>query len=234
MFAKTLFYGLAVFFALAVCSSPLQAIEGESAEGDSAAASPAVRPTAPPAEIYRFRPSGSAPGRRPPPPPVSPRGYDDVSGPSEDYLRAEAGRVRAIREQVELNERGRNWVLQSPESTTYSYRPPASLEYIYGVGDVRYFAGGRFGHGWSTPWAYVPGDVWGYPHRGTVAQPSGHLELQTGPNRWEYRPVYPPDSPTIREELGLSPPATWGPSIEPAIPARPAPGVPVPSGPREF
>jgi hypothetical protein len=44
-----------------------------------------------------------------------------------------------------------------------------------------------------------PLESYGYPYRDGVRQPIGHESLQTGPNRWEYRPLYADDDLSFDE-----------------------------------
>jgi hypothetical protein len=67
------------------------------------------------------------------------------------------------------------------------------------------------------PWPRVPGDIYGYPLGRPIQQPLGHESVQTGPNRWEYRPIYPGD----RVKNVPAP----GPALGPA----PAEELPVPN-----
>jgi hypothetical protein len=95
------------------------------------------------------------------------------------------------------------------------------------------------------PWWSVPSINWRYP-RPLVEQPIGHESIQTGPNRWIYRPLYardvqPPETiwapPADLGAVQQAPVQLPGPSNpEPLV--RPLPGPqpkkpPLP-GPREF
>jgi hypothetical protein len=71
----------------------------------------------------------------------------------------------------------------------------------------------------------VPGDIWGYQHIPPSRQSIGQVQMQTGPNRWESRPVYAtpprePPPPVIVPEAGFEGP--------------PAEFIPPGRGPREF
>jgi hypothetical protein len=83
------------------------------------------------------------------------------------------------------------------------------------------------GPGIFEPWPVVPGDLWGYRQVDTVRQPLGQIQVQTGPNRWESRPIY--------AEEWLQPKAA-SPVDSPAHAAPPQPihGEPSRRGPREF
>lgn len=91
------------------------------------------------------------------------------------------------------------------------------------------------------PWPWVPGDIWGYPFINRVEQPLGHKVIQTGPNSYIYRPVYPWDlQPAEGPESGprSSPErARQAPGRTDEPPAAPAEEVPPPppvDGPRLF
>ncbi len=71
------------------------------------------------------------------------------------------------------------------------------------------------------PWPHVPGDIWGYPLARPIAQPIGHESLQTGPNRWIYRPLYATAPKYVRPQPSARPVA------RPAVPV--APGQPPPA-----
>lgn len=43
------------------------------------------------------------------------------------------------------------------------------------------------------PFPPISGDIWGYPLDERVRQPIGHQSGQTGPDRWNYRPLYEED-----------------------------------------
>jgi hypothetical protein len=130
---------------------------------------------------------------------------------------AELERQAAVRRQVQLNDAMR-WRAGLPPANGVFYYPfPGNLESVYGYGPSHPFGPNVF-----TPWPYVPGDIWGYRHVPPSRQSIGQVEIQTGPNRWESRPVYamPP-----REA-----PAPI-PAPEDFPPAEPVPPIP---GPREF
>lgn len=91
------------------------------------------------------------------------------------------------------------------------------------------------------PWPAISGDIWSYPQSERVRQPIGHQSGQTGPNRWNYRPLYAEDV----EGLPSSAAEHVGPAPEVIGPELPAPGDFVPPaskkllrrlqrGPREF
>lgn len=103
------------------------------------------------------------------------------------------------------------------------------------------------------PWVSEPGDIWGYPQDERVRQPIGHESGQTGPNRWNYRPIYPEDVETLPapdgesidgEQAGPELPAPW--HVDEVSPPKPTPERAVPragvkrqprkpsGGPREF
>src|ERR1700691_5701948 len=50
----------------------------------------------------------------------------------------------------------------------------------------------------------APGDIFAYPAPARVRQPIGHISSQTGPNRWEYHPIY-------AEDLAPQPGAVFAP-----------------------
>jgi hypothetical protein len=95
------------------------------------------------------------------------------------------------------------------------------------------------------PWPRVPGDIWGYPMPRPIEQPIGHESLQTGPNRWTYRPLYAADvmpladAAEIRASQRAALPAKVqlpGPSdLSEPVPPNPPPSKPRRAlGPREF
>ncbi len=90
------------------------------------------------------------------------------------------------------------------------------------------------------PWVSVPGDIWGYPRPRPIEQPIGHESVQTGPNRWIYRPLYArpaepvaPGTPMNHRAAG---PELPGPSDPEPIGKPPAMRMQKkrPAGPREF
>lgn len=97
------------------------------------------------------------------------------------------------------------------------------------------------------PWPCVPGDIWGYPVHRSIAQPIGHESVQTGKNRWLYRPLYatvqprPPAAAARRATAvpGARPtkvelPHPSDPEPEDFVPARAGPLKKLPTGPRAF
>jgi hypothetical protein len=93
------------------------------------------------------------------------------------------------------------------------------------------------------PWWCVPSINWRYP-RPLVEQPVGHESIQTGPNRWIYRPLYARD--VEQPATDLAPPGSFE-VVQPApaqLPGpsnrepddRPLPGLQLKKrpGPREF
>lgn len=96
------------------------------------------------------------------------------------------------------------------------------------------------------PWPPISGDIWGYPLNERVRQPIGHQSGQTGPNRWNYRPLYEEDVealPSPEPDQPSPAPEVIGPELPAPIDARPGdfqPPAPKKSsrrqnrGPREF
>ncbi len=87
------------------------------------------------------------------------------------------------------------------------------------------------------PWPRVPGDVWGYPVQRPIEQPIGHESLQTGPNRWLYRPLYATGQP---QQSARGAPARPAPAARPGKVELPHPSdaepedfVPAAAGPRK-
>jgi hypothetical protein len=134
--------------------------------------------------------------------------------PADEVHPAELERQAAVRRQVQLNDAMR-WRAGFPPANGVFYYPLlGNLESIYAFG--RYDAPPVF-----TPWPQAPGDIWGYQHIPPSQQPIGQVQRQTGPNRWESRPVY------------ATPPREAPPVSAPA-PELPFPWPPAPRGPREF
>jgi hypothetical protein len=151
------------------------------------------------------------------------------AGASDEISLAELDRRAAVERQVQLNDAMR-WRAGFPPANGVFYYPlPGNLESIYGYG-----AAHRFGPSVFTPWPYVPGDIWGYRNVPPSRQSIGQVQVQTGPNRWESRPVYAtppreaPLSPVVRDEL---PPAA---PLLPAERIAPSELMPPDPDPREF
>ncbi len=126
------------------------------------------------------------------------RPYDGLSAGAEAYLNAEAQRRQNIARQLGHVEQ-LTWSLGLPNRTdgVVWYRDPPSLDYWYAYGrpaaalySRRLVAGSA---DVFEPWPRVPGDIFGYPDPAPVRQPIGHISSQTGPNRWEYHPIYAED-----------------------------------------
>jgi hypothetical protein len=107
----------------------------------------------------------------------------------ESYRLNEARRQDLIARQLDLN-------FRMTRAAGYGPRYPSAFE----------------------PWPRVPGDIWGYPLPRPIEQPVGHQSVQTGPNRWIYRPLYAADLAPVAADTQPSDPA-----------ARPAPRRPGPS-----
>jgi hypothetical protein len=96
------------------------------------------------------------------------------------------------------------------------------------------------------PWPPISGDLGGYPHDERARQPIGHESGPTGPNRWNYRPLYADDVevvPAPRAEPAGSAPEEIGPHLPAPLDAQPGDFVPPANrkrsrqafpGPREF
>jgi hypothetical protein len=131
-------------------------------------------------------------------PAVLNRPYDGLTAGAEAYLNAEAQRRQNIARQLDHVERI-TWSLGLPNRSdgVVWYRDPPSLDYVYAYGQpvgaayVRRPAGPLFDV--FEPWPRVPGDIFGYPDPAPIRQPLGHISTQTGPNRWEYHPIYAED-----------------------------------------
>ena len=85
--------------------------------------------------------------------------------------------------------------------------------------------------------------IFGYPDPAPVRQPIGHISTQTGPNRWEYHPIYAEDvascashpTPLAGATTPLAgPPAEQAPGRRIPPPPEPARDIPAPRGPRVF
>jgi hypothetical protein len=138
------------------------------------------------------------------------------------------------------------WPLLPPDDreSRYAYGPPAPDRQV-----PRRFV--------FEPWPFIPGDLYGLPVVPTPAiHPIGQQELQTGPRRWESRPVYAgfsrqtePAASGSKQSMSMDDPANGkrpaisergaSPDRRPkATPSReldfPSNGSPRPKGPREY
>jgi hypothetical protein len=138
------------------------------------------------------------------------RPYDGIQASEDAYHYHEAQRRANIDRQIATNEQ-LQWYRGVPNAYAgqYVYRDPPSLSFAYATGRRGIFGGFRQQQvvvtgDIFTPWAYIPGDIWGTYDSGYARQPIGRREVQTGPNRWESHPIY-------REEIQREP-------LEPARP----------------
>lgn len=95
--------------------------------------------------------------------------YDGTQAGLEAYQLAEEQRRAKVAMQLDVNDQVKAW----------AGLPTSRGETIY------YGSGPVFG-----PWPYLPGDIYGYRYYPPTRQPIGQQQRQTGPNRWESRPVY--------------------------------------------
>lgn len=133
--------------------------------------------------------------------------YNGIDAGLQAYRSHEAQRLSRTGRQVELSE-------------------AAKARYFY---DPWAFYVGPF----DEDWAVRPGSPWEYRYEEYARQPLGHRSLQTGPNRWEYHPIYVEDEPA--PPPALRPTAVPEPleQLKPLrrVEQRPRRRV---SGPREF
>jgi hypothetical protein len=183
------------------------------------------------------------------------RPYDGLTAGAEAYLDAEAQRRQNIARQLGHVEQ-LTWSLGLPNRTdgVVWYRDPPSLDYWYAYGRP---AGALYSRRLAAasadvfePWPRLPGDIFGYPDPAPVRQPIGHISSQTGPNRWEYHPIYAEDlapppgaafappqnlSPSGERPTGPLPFALQAPNARAVPPPpRPAEDHAVAAGPRAF
>lgn len=198
---KIALHSAAVAFVLILVGQPVSA--EAPAPGPQGAPRPAAKPSPTPS------------------PPIDPLVQPADSPTADHYNAAEQRRRDAINRQLGTIEDMRwyngmppTWAGQVP------YRTVPSLEYLYATGwsgywyqpTTRWYGGPDV----FEPWPVVPGDIWGYRRPDYVRQPIGQQQIQTGPNRWESRPIFPED---LRRE---------------PAPAAPPAGEAPPPGPREF
>jgi hypothetical protein len=144
--------------------------------------------------------------------------YDGFAAGEESYRYHEARRRQEIAGQLDTIDRLKWYAGQPIAPGVPVLRDPPSLDYIYGTGRWSRFGpasrGVLLGPDVFEPWPIVPGDIFGYPPLEPARQPVGFFTGQTGPNRWEYHPIFEED---------LVPPT--GTVTEPTWP-RPAPQLP--------
>jgi hypothetical protein len=140
--------------------------------------------------------------------------------PQEELSLAELERQAAVRRQVQLNDAMRWRAGLPPANGVFYYPLPGNLESIYAYGPSHFFGPSVF-----TPWPYVPGDIWGFQHVPPSRQSIGQVQMQTGPNRWESRPVF-------ATPLGKTPPVVAAP--ESGVERPPVDFIPPGRGPREY
>jgi hypothetical protein len=177
------------------------------------------------------------------------RPYDGLTAGAEAYLNAEANRRQDIARQLYHVEQ-LTWSIGLPNRSNGAvfYRDPASLDSWYAYGRP---SGAAYGRrlGWPSadvfePWPRVPGDIFGYPDPAPIRQPIGHISTQTGPNRWEYHPLYAEDlvpaaaTPATASQA-FQPAATLPSAAPPGArvvppPPQPARDNPAAGGPRAF
>lgn len=160
--------------------------------------------------------------------PTVARPYDGLTAGAEAYRNAEVIRRQNIARQLNHVDLLK-WYNGLPNRSdgVVLYRDPPSLDYWYAYGrgpTVQSETGpatDRF-----EAWPRVPGDIFGYPEIPTARQPIGHISTQTGPNRWEYHPIYAEDLVVSRPPLS---PADGTQSVPATLPA--AGAVPPPPQP---
>ncbi len=157
------------------------------------------------------------------------RPYDGLTSGAEAYRDAEAIRRQNIARQLNHVDLLK-WYNGLPNRSdgVVLYRDPPSLDYwyAYGRGPTPQYATGPATDVFEA-WPRVPGDIFGYPEIPTARQPIGHISTQTGPNRWEYHPIYAEDLLVSRPALlpadGIH---RGGPATLPAAGALPPPPEP--------
>jgi hypothetical protein len=172
--------------------------------------------------------------------PAAVRPYDGLTAGAETYRDAEAIRRQNIARQLNHVDLLK-WYNGLPDRSdgVVLHRDPPSLDYWYAYGrGPTVWNGGtpQYGTGPATDvfeaWPRVPGDIFGYPDIPTARQPIGHISTQTGPNRWEYHPIYAEDLVVSRPS---SSPASGirrgGPATLPAAAAIPPPPQPARDNP---
>ena len=137
------------------------------------------------------------------------RAYDGIQAGLDAFRLAEEQRQHALANQLAVNEQVRAWSgIPCAGGTTVLYGYPlagpiADLDYAYAYGPRFRRFGPLVPPGAAAltvfePWAYVPGDIYGYSYIPPVRQPIGQWQGQTGPNRWESHPVYAQPLPNVR------------------------------------
>lgn len=157
-----------------------------------------------------------------------------ISPTYDKFLYHEQRRREAINRQLGTIEDMR-WLSGLPPiwHDQIPYRRAAGLDELYAAG---------WGGFWYQPtwrpighprifeaWPFVPADLWGYRRDDAqVRQSVGQVQIQTGPRRWESRPVYAED---LTAPPNGSPSAMQPNAAQPAEQQQPSPERP---GPREF
>jgi hypothetical protein len=105
--------------------------------------------------------------------------YDGTQAGLDAYRLGEEQRRAKVGMQLDVNDQVKAW----------AGLPTSRGETIY------YGLGGGYAPGYGSgplfgPWPYLPGDIYGYRYFPPTRQPIGQQQIQTGPNRWESRPVY--------------------------------------------
>lgn len=153
---------------------------------------------------------------------------------AEAAARGEDQRLQATARQLETVDSLSWWAGIPPRpGAPLPWSNPPMLDYIYATN--RWTTSNFFGPPrWAgpprmfEPWPVVPGDIWGYRYVQLADQPVGFFSGQTGPNRWEYRPIY------AREALEVAPRATVAMPQSAVVVPQPEPASSQPTGPREF
>ena len=162
------------------------------------------------------------------------RPYDGLTAGAEAYRDAEAVRRQNIARQLNHVDLLK-WYNGLPNRSdgVVLYCDPPSLDYWYAYGRGPTAWNGTSVQSETGPatdvfeaWPRVPGDIFGYPEIPTARQPIGHISTQTGPNRWEYHPIYAEDLVVSRPPLL---PANGTRSVPATLPA--AGAVPPPPEP---
>ncbi len=163
-------------------------------------------------------------------------GVDPVAAGAQAYALAEAGRQAALAAQFDaihvarwlgglppLGAAGTPWAASPRLSGAWlPSAGTASLEYLYAHPDG---AGPRTASPWPRsvfePWPIVPGDLYGWPYDGWIAQPLGHRIVCHSANAYTDEPVFEPvyESPAGPQTAAgpLAGPRSTRPSAEHAL-----------------
>jgi hypothetical protein len=158
-------------------------------------------------------------------------GYDPIQASRDSYAYHHRLRLEQINRHLWLQDQMR-WRSVWPRVPSYFCPLDTDLDAVYAHGTSPRGTPRRvFG-----PLPYVASDIWGYPLNGGVRQSIGQLHIQTGPNRWESRPVYPED--LVPAPIGRPPSDKPAPPLVKPTPKKAPEAVPPPKprarGPVEF